>query len=79
VRAFNTIPADSAYSNEVSATTLPGSGPGPGPTPGPAQSGGGGGCSVGGRTNNPSGADAFLVLMPMLAIMMLLRAGRKKK
>jgi subtilisin family serine protease len=79
VRAFNTIPADSAYSNEVSATTLPGSGPGPGPTPGPAQSGGGGGCSVGGRTTNPSGADAFLVLMPMLAIMMLLRAGRKKK
>jgi len=74
VRAFNTIPADSEYSNEVSATTLAGSGP----TPVPASSGGGG-CSVGTGANSPERVDVFLILIPMLAVMMMLRGVKKKK
>ena len=48
VRAFNSIPVASLYSNEVSVTTF--SAPSPTPTPTPASGGGGGGCSVGKRT-----------------------------
>ena len=76
VRAFNTIPADSAYSGEVSANTFPGAGPGPGPV----QGGGGGGCSVGAERNaHHADEDALMIMMPLLAIILLRRAGRAKK
>lgn len=75
VRAFNTIPVDSGYSNEASATTVSG----PGPTPPPSSGGGGGGCSVVRKTHGPSDGDALLVLMPLLAVAVLYRVRRKKK
>ena len=75
VRAFNTIPVNSRYSNEASATTLSGSGPNPPPSSG----GGGGGCSVMRKTDGPAEGDVVLVLVPMLAAAVLYRIRRKKK
>jgi subtilisin family serine protease len=73
VRAFNTIPVYSAYSNEASATTFSGL------TPPPASGGGGGGCSVGRRTHGPSDVDTLLVLLSIVAIWGLARVRRRKE
>jgi subtilisin family serine protease len=70
VRAFNTIPADSSYSTEASATTLA-----PDAPPPPSSSnGGGGGCSIGARQNMPTAmADVGVLLMPLLLFAILRR------
>lgn len=73
VRAFNSIPVASGYSNETSVTTLPG----PAPTP---TSSSGGGCSVGRSSHNsPVEGDAILALMPILTIWRATRARRRKE
>jgi subtilisin family serine protease len=69
VRAFNSVPANSAYSGEASATTLS-----PNPDPEPSSDGGGGGCSIGARQNAPTAiADLGLLLMPLLLVALLRR------
>jgi subtilisin family serine protease len=66
VRAYNTIPADSSYSNETSATTLSASADQGG--------GGGGGCSIGARQNMPTTmADAALILLPLVYVALMRR------
>jgi len=75
VRAFNTIPADSLYSNEAAATT---SADGSGATNG--DGGGGGGCSVGGRVNGTSAfSDTMVMLAPLFAVFVMSRLRRRKK
>jgi subtilisin family serine protease len=74
VRAFNSIPADSLYSSEATATTSAG---GSGATTG---GGGGGGCSVGGRVNGPSAvADTFVMLAPFFMVIAMRTLRRRKK
>ncbi len=74
VRAFNTIPADSLYSNEAAATT-PADGSG-----GTNGGGGGGGCSVGGRVNRTSAfGDTMVMLAPLFAVFVMSRLRRRKK
>jgi subtilisin family serine protease len=74
VRAFNTIPADSAFSNEAVATTFA-SGSSTG-----TSGGGGGGCSIGRKQNGPTQvADALVMLAPLFAIIVLRNRRRKKK
>ena len=69
VRAFNTIPADSSYSNEASATTLSSGTASP-----PSSNGDGNGCSIGARQNTPTAmADLGVLLMPLLLIAILRR------
>ncbi len=70
VRAFNTIPADSAYSNEASATTLPT------PSPEPQQSSSGGGCSISAKQNAPTAMADLAVLLTPLLLAALLRRKR---
>lgn len=72
VRAFNTVPANSSYSNEAAATTLSG----PGPTPEPSS--GGGGCSVGMRHTGAGDVDTIVLLMPAAVIILILRLRTKK-
>jgi hypothetical protein len=75
-RAFNTIPADSSFSNEAAATTLT-SDPS---SPGTSGGGGGGGCSVGRKQNGPTQvADALVMLLPLFAVILLKSRRRKKK
>lgn len=68
VRAANTIPANSFYSNEASATT-------PSTTvQTTAAEGGGGGCSIGAQKNAPTAfADALIMLLPLVLVAMLRR------
>jgi hypothetical protein len=67
VRAFNTIPASSSYSNIAYATT-----PASTPAPPPPPSGGGGGCSVGSVQNMPTTtADITLLLIPFVMIVLV--------
>lgn len=75
VRAFNTIPADSSYSSEASATTLSST-----PPPSPAPSGGGGGCSIGGRQHTLTAiTDLTVILLPLILIFMLRYRRRFEK
>lgn len=68
VKAFNSIPAESAYSEEMSITT-PGQ-----PEPAPS---GGGGCSVALQgTQGNSYGDMSVLLLPALVIFLLRAAGR---
>jgi len=63
VRAYNTIPADSSYSNEASATT---------PAEPVVPTGGGGGCSIGARQNTPTAvADFVVMLIPLLFVVVI--------
>ena len=63
VRAYNTIPADSSYSNEASATT---------PAVPVEPSGGGGGCSIGAWQNTPTAvADFVVMLIPLLFVVVM--------
>jgi hypothetical protein len=63
VRAYNTIPADSSYSNEASDTT---------PAMPVEPSGGGGGCSIGARQNTPTAvADFVVMLIPLLFVVIM--------
>lgn len=67
VRAFNPVAGYSAYSNEISATTLT-------PSGGQRKSGGSGGCSVGGPQNIPTAcADVLMLLMPAIALALIRR------
>jgi serine protease len=71
VRAFNTIPADSLYSNEATATT---------PRGGVVVShGGGGGCSIGGKVDGPGAFADVMVMFAMLFILTAARALRRRK
>jgi subtilisin family serine protease len=75
VRAFNTIPADSFFSNEAAATTLTSGSSSPG-----TSGGGGGGCSLGRKQSGPTQvADALVMLSPLFAIIALRNLRRKKK
>jgi hypothetical protein len=75
VSAFNTIPAASAYSNEASATTAVGQIPPPQAAGG---AGGGGGCSVAAKGRSAAG-DAFVFLLPLLALAAMRRIHCRKK
>jgi len=67
VKAYNPVAGYSAYSNEISVTTLTASG-------GHKSSGGGGGCSIGTPQNTPTVfADAAIMLLPLLVIAALRR------
>ncbi|MDA8077380.1 MAG: S8 family serine peptidase [Nitrospiraceae bacterium] len=73
VRAFNTIPAASVFSNEASATTLAASSTS-------ETSGGGGGCSIGPRKNSRNAfGDAAVMLMPLVVVFVLRAVKRRKK
>jgi serine protease len=75
VRAFNTIPANSAFSNEAAATTSASDS-----APTGTSAGGGGGCTIGRKQNGPTQvADALVMLVPLLAIIALKNRRRKKK
>lgn len=70
VRAFNTIPANSAYSGTAAATTQAA----PVAAPATSSGGGGGGCSIGAKQNMPTAvADLALVLVPLVVIAILRR------
>ena len=74
VRAFNTIPADSAFSNEAAATTFGSD------SSGTSGEGGGGGCSIGRKQNGPTQvADALVMLAPLFAVIALRNFRRKRK
>jgi hypothetical protein len=72
VKAWNTVPANSFYSNEASATTpAPDA---PAPVTSSSDGGGGGGCSIGARQNMPTAmADLGVLLMPLLIFAILRR------
>ena len=75
VRAFNTIPADSAFSNEAAATTFTSDS-----SSGTSDGGGGGGCSVGRKQNSPTqAADALVMLAPLFVVIALRHFRRKRK
>ena len=73
VRAFNTIPAASVFSNEASATTLAASSAG-------ETGGGGGGCSIApGKAGSNALGDAAVMLMPLVVVFVLRAVQRRKK
>jgi len=67
VRAHNPVAGYSAYSNEISGTTLTSGGT-------TKKHGGGGGCSVGGPQNTPTAfADLLILLMPAIVLALIRR------
>ncbi len=75
VRAFNTIPADSAYSNDAAATTSASDSSSTG-----TSGGGGGGCSIARKQDGTANvADVFVMLAPLCAIIVMKNRRRKKK
>ena len=71
VKAFNSVPVDTTYSNNASATTLAPDAP---PPPSSSNGGGSGGCSIGARQNTSTAmADLGVLLMPLLLIAILRR------
>ncbi|MDQ7786489.1 MAG: S8 family serine peptidase [Thermodesulfovibrionales bacterium] len=67
VRAFNPVAGYSAYSNEISGTTLTSGG-------NTKEHGGSGGCSVGGPQNTPTAfADLLMLLMPAIVLALIRR------
>jgi subtilisin family serine protease len=72
VRAFNTIPATSAWVESAAVTTSE--------DLSPTTGGAGGGCTVGGPQNFASGAaNTAVLLMPLLALMIARNLRRRKK
>ncbi len=69
VKAYNTIPAESLYSNEASAAT-----PAPTTAATAGDPGGGGGCSIGARQNAPTAfADMAVLLIPIVVAAVMRR------
>lgn len=74
VRAYNSIPADSRYSNEATATTDIAGTPEPPPPTVEKKSSGGGGCSLISRPGaDDNSGDIVLWLVPLAVIIMLMR------